>query len=145
MLLAQQARNRAHASHELDRPFDLQCELGDSLLVPLDALAGPVGDDQITVLDLEELGQYRVGPILSLEPARGVGDTQKMRRHLRVEVRGHQNAPHARDRGRAQLPADTANAREIGHDMVARAREDRVIQQARAAVVTHLAACDVAL
>src|SRR2546427_4220745 len=89
----------------------------------------------MTVLELEGLRQYRVSPVLPLEPVRGIGDAHEMRSHLRVEVRGHWNARGARDRCRTQPPADAANAHEVGHDVVARAGEHRLIQQASAVEV----------
>src|SRR2546428_11771255 len=53
-------------------------EFGDSLLVPRDALARPVRNREVTVRESERLRQYRVGPILPLEPARRIGGTPQM-------------------------------------------------------------------
>src|SRR4030095_3260988 len=69
-----------------------QREPCDVLFVPLDALPGLVRDHEIAVLQLERFGQYRVSPILPLEPMRGIGDPHEMRSNFRVEVRGHWNA-----------------------------------------------------
>src|SRR5262249_6827268 len=98
---------------------------------PLDALPGFIRNHEIAVLELERLGQDRGGPILPLEPMRGIGDPHEMRSNFRVEVRGHWNARGARDRRRAQPTGDSATAHEVWNDVVARAGEHRLIQQAR--------------
>src|SRR5262245_22148544 len=108
-----------------------QREPCDCLFVPLDALPRFVWNHEIAVLELERLGQYRVSPVLPLEPMRGIGDPHEMRSNFRVEVRGHWNAGGAGDRRRAQPTADAANAHEGWHDVVARAGKHRLIQQAR--------------
>src|SRR4029453_5886227 len=108
-----------------------QREPCDGLFVPLDALPGFIRNHEIAVLELERFGQYRVRPILPLEPMRGIGDPHEMRGNFRVEVRGHWDARGAGDRRSAQPPADATNAHEVWHDIVARAGEHRLIQQAR--------------
>src|SRR5262245_35660901 len=95
-----------------------QCDFGNRLFIPRYAQARPMGNDQVSTIQFEWLGEYRVGPILPFEPMSSLRDAHQMCGDLRVQVRGHWNARRARDRGRAQPPRHAADSHEIRHDVV---------------------------
>ena len=84
----------------------------------------------MTVLEPEGFGQYRICPILPLQPVRGIGDAHEMRGNFRVKMRGHRDARGACDRRRTQPPADAANPHEVGHHVIARSSKYCLVQQA---------------
>ena len=43
----------------------------DRVLIPLDAVARPVRDEEVTILQLERFGENWIGPILPFEPMCG--------------------------------------------------------------------------
>ncbi len=51
--------------------------VGDSIVVPFQAVAGDVWQVQRTGTDLEWAGQHRVGPILLFQPLCRVGVTRR--------------------------------------------------------------------
>src|ERR1700730_14596579 len=61
--------------------------VGDSIVVPFQAVAGDVWQVQRAGADLEWAGQYRVGPILPFQPVPGWRDAQQVARDLRVQMR----------------------------------------------------------
>ena len=64
----------------------LLCEPCNGFLVPLNALAGLVRNHEMSVLDLERLGQYGIRPVLPLEPVRSIGDTHEVGGDFRIKM-----------------------------------------------------------
>lgn len=84
-------------------------------LVPFQAVAGHVGQVQPAVPDLERAGQHRMGPVLPLQPLPGRGDPEQVPGDLGVQVRGHRQAGHLRDRGGPQPPGHPADPHQVRH------------------------------
>ena len=71
------------AARRDDAPIDSLGKFCDSPLVPRDALPWSVGNEELTILDFEGLREYRISPVLPLQPMRGVSDAHEMRRDFR--------------------------------------------------------------
>ena len=73
-------------SGELGRWSEFYLMVGDSIVVPFQAVASDVWQVQLAGADLERAGQYRVGPVLPFQPVRGRRDAQQVARDLRIQM-----------------------------------------------------------
>src|SRR5215813_7590089 len=74
--------------------------VGHRVLVPLQAVAGDIGQVQLAGPDLERAREHGVGPVLPLQPLPARSDAQQVAGDLRVQMGRHRDPKPVGDRGR---------------------------------------------
>src|SRR6058998_1299195 len=103
----------------------------DGLLVPREAIAWPIRNNQVTVFQRERLGDDRVGPVLPFEPVSRLGHAHQVSRRLRIEVRGHRNSRTPGDRRGPQPAGHSADAPQVRHHQIAHTSLKGLVERAR--------------
>src|SRR5271165_4496135 len=103
----------------------------DGGFLPLNTRTRPIRNFDFAVLHPERLLYNGIGPVLPLEPMRGLGSAHQMRSKLWIEMCRDLDTSRGRHRDRPQPPAYAANSHQIRHHIITGFRADGFIQLTR--------------